>query len=77
MSAKDTQVGGDHYRTMMIQPVEFITRNKIPYMEACAIKYLCRWRAKNGRQDLQKAAHYIELLIEMYDAELKEKEAEK
>ena len=76
MSAFNTQIGGDHYRTMAIQPVEFITRNKIPYMEACAIKYLCRWRAKNGRQDLQKAQHYIELLIEMYDAELKAKEAE-
>ena len=76
ISPSKRMVGGSHYLQFMIQPVEFITRNKIPYMEACAIKYLCRWRAKNGRQDLQKAQHYIELLIEMYDAELKAKEAE-
>ncbi len=64
-SASATQVGGSHYKDMVIQPVEFIYRNDIPYMEACAIKYLCRWRSKGGIQDLQKAKHYIDLLIEM------------
>ena len=76
MSALNTQIGGTHYQMMPIQPVEFIARNKIPYLEGNVIKYLCRYRHKNGRQDLQKAAHYIELLIEMYDAELKEKESD-
>ena len=72
MSALDTQVAGDHYKSMVIQPVEFITRNKLGFLEGNAIKYLSRWRHKNGRQDLQKAIHCIELLIEMYDKELQE-----
>jgi hypothetical protein len=64
MSSLDVQVGGGHYKDMVIQPVEFCHVNKIPYLEATAIKYLCRWKKKNGIQDLQKAKHYIELLIE-------------
>jgi len=64
-NALSVQVGGDHYKGMKIQPVEFIHANQIPYMEGNAIKYLCRWRAKNGVVDLEKAKHYIELLIEM------------
>ena len=67
MSALDSQVAGQHYKDMAIQPIEFIFANAevIGYFEGCAIKYLCRWRKKNGLQDLQKAKHYIELLIEM------------
>jgi len=61
----DTQVGGSHYKNMVIQPVEFCQRNGLGYCEANAVKYLCRWREKNGLQDLQKAMHYIQLLIEM------------
>lgn len=73
MSALDRQEGGSHYKMMAIQPVEFITRNKIPYLEGNVIKYVCRYRNKNGRQDLQKAIHYLELLIESYDEEMKYK----
>jgi hypothetical protein len=65
MSALEVQVGGDHYRSMRIQPLEFIHANNIPFCEANAIKYLCRWRAKNGVADLEKARHYIDLLIEL------------
>lgn len=65
MSSLDTQVGGDHYKSLPIQPVEFILKNKIPYMEGCAIKYLCRHRSKGGAKDLEKAIHYIEILLEM------------
>ena len=65
MSALTKQVAGTHYKQMQIQPVEFIHANQIPYCEANAIKYLCRWRNKNGIDDLRKAIHYIELLIEM------------
>jgi hypothetical protein len=65
MSALEVQVGGDHYRSMKIQPLEFIHANNIPFCEANAIKYLCRWRAKNGVADLEKARHYIDLLIEL------------
>jgi len=50
---------------MAIQPAEFLHANKIPYLEGCAIKYLCRWRNKNGLQDLEKAKHFIELLIQL------------
>lgn len=60
-----TQVGGSHYKDLKIQPIEFIHANNIPFCEANAIKYLCRWRNKNGRQDLEKAKHYIDLLIEL------------
>ena len=60
------QEGGDYYKTMTIQPVEFITKNNIPYIEGCIIKYVCRHREKNGSQDLKKAIHYLELLLAMH-----------
>lgn len=65
MSALDKQIAGQHYRMFAIQPVEFITRNKIPFLEGCIIKRVCRWRAKDGIQDLHKAIHELELLIEL------------
>jgi hypothetical protein len=61
----DVQVDGDHYKTMKIQPVEFIHGNNIPYLEGNVIKYVSRWRSKNGVADLRKAKHYIDLLIEL------------
>ena len=64
-AARDVQVGGTHYKDMPIQPVEFIHRNGIGFCEGAAIKYLARWRAKGGLQDLRKARHFIDLLIEM------------
>ena len=64
-SALETQVGGNHYKDLKIQPIEFIHANNIPFCEANAIKYLCRWRNKNGKQDLLKARHYIDLLIQL------------
>ena len=65
MNALDKQVAGNHYKDLKIQPVQFIQKNELGFCEGNAIKYLCRWKAKNGIQDLQKAIHYIELLIEM------------
>lgn len=59
------QVGGDHYKKMKIQPVEFIFANQIPYLEGNVIKYISRWRDKGGMADLEKARHYIDLLIEL------------
>jgi hypothetical protein len=64
MTAKGEQIGGDHYKKYGIQPVEFIMANKIPFCEGNAIKYLVRWRDKGGIDDLLKARHYIDLLIE-------------
>ena len=65
MSALDEQPGGSHYKTCAIQPVEYIHANGIGYFEGNVIKYVTRWRDKNGIQDLEKAKHYIELLIEL------------
>ena len=65
MSALDKQVDGSHYKDLAIQPIQFIHSNNIPFMEANVIKYICRHRSKNGLADLEKAKHYIELLIEM------------
>jgi hypothetical protein len=64
-SAFDVQVGGSHYKHMEIQPVEFITRNNLGFLEGCVVKRMCRWRNKNGVEDLEKAIHEIQLLIEM------------
>jgi hypothetical protein len=69
MQAVDKQVGGDHYKKFKIQPAEFCYTNNIPYLEATAIKYLCRWRDKGGIQDLDKAIHFIELLKEFESAD--------
>jgi hypothetical protein len=60
--AKEKQVGGNHYKQYVIQPIEFITKNNIPFIEGNVIKYVLRWRDKNGIQDLDKAIHYLELL---------------
>lgn len=65
MSAIEKQVGGQHYNTMPIQPVEFITKNNIPFIEGCVIKYVCRHERKNGVQDIDKAIHFLELLKEL------------
>lgn len=59
------QVGGAHYKSLAIQPVEYIHGNKIGYMEGNVIKYVTRWRDKGGLADLEKARHYIDLLIEL------------
>lgn len=56
-----TQVGGAHYKGQGIQPVEFLERNHFPFSAACAIKYVFRWKLKNGKEDLQKAHHFLEL----------------
>lgn len=64
-SALAVQEGGDHYKHMKIQPVQYIHANSIPYFEGNVIKYISRWRNKNGTADLLKAKHYIDLLIEL------------
>jgi hypothetical protein len=65
VSALDKQVSGNHYKDLPIQPVEYIYANALGYFEGNVIKYVSRWRKKNGIADLEKAKHYIELLIEM------------
>jgi len=65
MSALNTQVSGDHYKSLTIQPIEYIHANNIPFAEGSVIKYVTRWRDKGGLADLEKAKHFLELLIEL------------
>ena len=58
------QVGGDHYNSFKIQPAEFINENRLGFAEGNAIKYICRHSKKGKRKDLEKAIHYIEMIIE-------------
>ena len=60
----EKQVGGKHYKNMKIQPAHFINENKLLFAEGNAIKYICRHPYKNGKEDLEKAIHYIEMIIE-------------
>ena len=64
-SSLNKQVSGSHYKGLKIQPIEFIHANNLPFAEGCVIKYLTRWRDKGGIADLEKAKHFIELLIEL------------
>ena len=63
-AALDVQVGGDHYRKKAIQPVQYCMANGIGFMEGSVIKYVSRWRDKGGVQDLEKARHFLDILIE-------------
>lgn len=64
MTPTQTQVGGSHYKDMKIQPVDYIHANGIGYMAGSVIKYVSRYKSKNGKQDLEKAIHFLQLLIE-------------
>lgn len=64
-SALDVQVAGDHYKSMAIQPVEYIHANGLGFCEGAVVKYVSRWRSKGGVADLEKARHFIDLLIEL------------
>jgi hypothetical protein len=62
---KRKQVGGDHYSKMNIQPIDFITQNNLSFIQGNIIKYICRYKDKNGLQDLKKAQHYMNMLLEI------------
>lgn len=62
--ALDVQVGGNHYKDMVIQPIEFCMKNNLNACQTNVIKYICRYKGKNGKEDLLKAKHYIDLLID-------------
>jgi hypothetical protein len=64
MTALTQQIGGDHYKELAIQPVEYIHANSIPFIEGCIIKYATRWRDKGGLQDLHKIIHFTQMLID-------------
>jgi hypothetical protein len=70
-NALQQQEGGDHYKKLPVQPVEYIYLNGIPFIEGSVIKYVTRWRGKGGIADLRKARHFLDTLIQFEE----EKEA--
>lgn len=74
MSALDTQIGGGHYKGMKIQPMEYSMKNGLDACQHTAIKYISRFREKGGIQDLEKAKHCIDMLIEFEHQRLSEAE---
>lgn len=65
MSSLDVQINGTHYKTLAIQPVEFIHKNDLGFLEGNVIKYITRHRDKNGADDIRKAIHYCQLILEL------------
>ena len=72
----DKQIGGSHYQKFKIQPSKFVIENELLYPEGCVIKYILRHRLKGKKQDLEKAIHFIEMIIERdYTEEKKERKS--
>lgn len=63
--ALEKQIGGGHYKNLAIQPIEYCQKNKLTYCESNVIKYVTRHKFKNGKEDIKKAIHNLELLLEM------------
>ena len=74
MSAYKKQVGGKHYLRYKIQPSEFVVENRLLYPEGCVIKYILRHQDKGGKEDLEKAKHFIDMIIERDYGDEKEKQ---
>ena len=72
MNNPETQVGGSHYNKMKIQPVTFIMENNLSYAQGNVIKYVCRYMDKDKIQDLRKAKHYIDFMIEELEQRAKD-----
>ena len=67
----DRQEGGKHYTDMPIQPVIYNHANELPYMEGCVVKYVSRHDVKGGAEDIRKAIHYLQLILELtYDSDI-------
>jgi hypothetical protein len=64
MKATDVQVGGTHYKNFKIQPIEFCMKNGLNACQTNIVKYICRYKHKNGKEDLLKALHYTELWMQ-------------
>jgi hypothetical protein len=65
MTALQQQVGGDHYRAKGIQPIEYIHANNLGFCAGNVVKYISRYKDKNGAEDIRKAIHYCQLLLEL------------
>jgi len=64
MKPYDKQIGGSHYQKYKIQPSKFVIENKLLYPEGCAIKYICRHSTKGKEEDVKKAIHYLQMILE-------------
>ena len=67
LTANDVQVAGTHYKSKAIQPWDYIVGNDLGYLEGNIVKYVSRWKDKGGVDDLKKARHYLDKLIEFVD----------
>jgi len=65
MSALTEQSGGSHYKSLPIQPIQYIHANHIPFAEGSVIKYVTRHKSKNGAEDIKKAIHFCKLILEL------------
>jgi hypothetical protein len=65
MDANDLQIGGTHYKRCAIQPWDYIAANDLDYFQGTIIKYITRWSAKGGVEDLEKARHFLDKYIEV------------
>lgn len=67
MKAIESQVGGSYYKDMAFQPIELIAALRCSFIQGCIIKYISRYKNKNGAQDIKKCIHYAQLAIELDD----------
>lgn len=67
-NALEIQVGGSHYKNLKMQPIEFIVKAKLSFMQGNIVKYISRYKHKNGEQDVEKCMHYAQLAIDLNDA---------
>ena len=65
MNALEVQIGGSHYKDKAIQPIEYIHANGLGFCEGNVVKYVSRWKEKGGVADLEKARHYLDILIQL------------
>lgn len=63
----DSQVGGSHYKELAIQPLEFIVKNELDFLQGNVVKYVVRYKVKGGLEDLKKARHYLDMMIELME----------
>ena len=62
--ASEKQIGGSHYKDCVIQPVDYIVKNNLDFLEGNVVKYITRHKTKNGIEDIRKVIHYAELILE-------------
>ena len=66
LATRNKQIGGNHYKNLSIQPVDYIVENNLTYLEGNIIKYITRHRRKgDGKKDIEKVIHYAEMILEM------------